>query len=111
MTCHLISTSDWNSLSAYQPEFVHDIIGDEVYDDEDDSNGIVLYLCIILLLWLYLYQIHFVILHSKTCIYLHTFKRSVNGQHGQPISLTSLPLHSVLVHCGQMLKFIRSTFW
>lgn len=33
--------SDWSSLSVYEPELVHDIIDseEEVYEDEDDSNG------------------------------------------------------------------------
>lgn len=33
--------SDWNSLSLYESELVHNIIEseEEVLDDEDDSNG------------------------------------------------------------------------
>lgn len=39
LTIHI--GSDWSSLSVYEPELVHDIIDseEEVYEDEDDSNG------------------------------------------------------------------------
>ena len=38
----MIFCSDWNSLSVFESELVHDIIDseEEAFEDEDDSNGV-----------------------------------------------------------------------